>query len=105
MYVYVFLAVNQYANEAWSVILLQLISVNPPSPGLGSAHTRRHALVNTTHTLVFTHWLVHYTCKTYKPSFACKITIIKTSDSHLMYPNYIFFFPDYSDFNGKTLKI
>lgn len=48
MYVYVFLAVNQYANEAWSVILLQLISLNPPSPGLGIAHAHRHGWVNTT---------------------------------------------------------
>lgn len=53
VYAYVFLAVNQYANEAWSVILLQLISLNPSSPGLGTAlcsHTYRHASVNTTHT-------------------------------------------------------
>lgn len=48
IYVYVFLAVNQYANEAWSVILLQLISLNPPSPVLGTTHAHRHAWVNTT---------------------------------------------------------
>lgn len=46
VYVYMFLAVNQYANEAWSVILLQLISLYPSSPGLGTTHTHRHAWVN-----------------------------------------------------------
>ena len=77
MYVYVFLAVNQYANEAWSVILLQLISLNPPSPGLGTAHAHRHAWVNTaahthahTHKLVLIHWLKHPTSQKYKHSFA-----------------------------------
>lgn len=53
--VYVFLALNQYANEAWSVILLKLISLNPPSPGLATAHAHSHAGVNTTtqkHTLL-----------------------------------------------------
>lgn len=52
MDVYVFLAVNEYVNEAWSVILLQLISVNSPNPGLGIAHAHRHAWVNTTPTLL-----------------------------------------------------
>ena len=61
---YVFLAVNQYANEAWSVILLQLISLNPVSPGLGTAHAHSHAWLNTT-----------IQAQTYARSLACSLYI------------------------------
>lgn len=51
----VFLAVNQYANEAWSVILLQLISVNPQSkPGHRSC-TQACLGEQNAHRLVHTH--------------------------------------------------
>lgn len=70
VYAHVFLAVNQYANEAWSVILLQLISLNPSSPGLGTAHTHWHSSLNTTHkcsksTLFFTHLYIYTVCNTF----------------------------------------
>lgn len=50
-----FLAVNQYANEPWSVILLLLISVSPPHtvPGQSTGTRARPAEPNThSHTLV-----------------------------------------------------
>lgn len=54
-FVCMFLAVNQYANEAWSVILLQLISLNPSSPGLGTAHTQTCLTEHSTQTAL-AHW-------------------------------------------------
>lgn len=86
----VFLAVNQYANEAWSIILLQLISVNPQSRP-GHCSCTQACLGEQTHSFVHTHWILHLTFQKNETSALLSCLL-----------NTTLFFASSSNFNIKT---